>query len=1069
MNMKTTMISVGFSLGLKRHISLCMFSFLILSLGVNLETFAGPVVGNGEIYEQQEITGTVTDKDGMPLPGVNVFIKGTNTGTQTNFDGVYTLNASNGDVIVFSYVGYATQEVTLGDQQTLDVSLQDDTSQLDEIVVLGYTQQTRADVTGSVSSVNVEEATKAPIVNAAEALQGRVTGVTVQNDGAPGSSPVVRIRGFGTSNNNNPLYIIDGVQTDDPSILNSLNSSDIAQMNVLKDGAAAIYGARASNGVVIITTKGGSYGMTGPSISVDTYVGFARATNLPDLLNPQQHGEMIFQSLRNDGAEVTHPQYGSGSEPVVPDMIQGVPVDVTVPAGGTNWLDEIFRTAPTYNGSISLQNGNEYGKFLLSVNYLKRDGIQIETGYERAVTRLNSEFKIGDRLRIGNHLNVSFSNQRSQSDEVNNALRNSPLLPVRDDNGDFTGTYNAAAGLSNPTNPVANLIRASDNYAKRLRVFGDVYATLEILESLNVKTSIAGDLQAYDGRFFLPLNPEHSEPRSTNTLTEQDANDYQWIWTNTVNYNNNFGQHSVNAVAGIESLSYRGKGKGISRNGYLFEDEDFYLLNNGSGDPIIDYSYDNFNTLYSLFGNVNYNFGGKYFLSATVRRDESSRFSGDNKSDIFPSFSAGWVISEEDFYPDDAFVNRLKIKGSWGEVGNQTLPVGNPTININSLNNQVADYPFNGGGAISTGAILSQVGNPNLKWETSVTKNIGLDIDMMDSRLQTRIEFYEITTEDLITQDFSSISTTAIDASAPFVNLGSIQNRGIDFSVGYSSDPTKDFTWGADFNLSHYQNEVTDLISEFQTGNTGFRGGAVTRTSEGEPLSYFYGRKVVGIFNSEAEVSAAADQGFATPADGVGRLQYADIDNNGVINDEDRTKIGSPHPDFTYGLNLTAAYKGFDLSAFFTGSQGNDIYNYQKVFTDFPLFFNANRSTRVLDSWTPENTNASLPALSQTIRNSETNPNSFFVEDGSFFRLSNLQIGFNFPDELIEKLRLQNLRIYVQGTNLFTITGYDGLDPEIPSFNSLTLGVDAGGGIGNGYQPVYPVSQIYTFGVNIKI
>lgn len=1021
----------------------------------------------GEIYTQETIGGMVTDANGVPLPGVNVFIKGTSVGTQTDFDGNYSLDAVAGQTIVFSYVGYTTQEIVLGDQDTLDISLEEDASQLDEIVVMGYTAQTRGDVTGSVSSVDVSEATKAPIVNAAEALQGRVTGVTVQNDGSPGSSPVVRIRGFGTSNNNNPLYIIDGVQTDDPSILNSLNSSDIAQMNVLKDGAAAIYGARASNGVVIITTKGGSYGMTGPSISVDSYVGFARATNLPGLLNPQQHGEMIFQSLRNDGAAVSHPQYGDGASPVVPDMIQGVPVDVTVPQGGTNWLDEIFQTAPTYNGSVSLQNGNDYGKFLLSVNYLKRDGIQLETGYERAITRLNSEFKIGDRLRVGNHLNVSFSNTRS-GNEVNNALRQVPILPVRDDNGDFTGTYNAAAGLSNPTNPVANLLRASDNYNKQLRLFGDLYASLEIFESLNVKTSIAGDLQTYDGRFFLPVNPEHSEPRSTNTLTEQDSNNYQWIWTNTINYNDNFGDHSVNAVAGIESLSNRSKGKGLSRNDYLFEDDEFYLLTNGSGDPIIDYAFDQENTLYSLFGNVNYNYAGKYYFSGTLRRDESSRFLGENKSDVFPSFSVGWVISEEDFYPEDSFVNRLKIKGSWGEVGNQSLPVGNPTINISNLNNQVADYPFNGSGAVTSGAILSQVGNPNLRWETSVTKNIGLDVDMLDSRLEARIELYEITTEDLITQDFSSISTTAIDASAPFVNLGSIQNTGVDFSLGYYSNPTQEFTWSANFNLSHYQNEVTDLISDFQTGNTGFRGGALTRTEEGKPLSYFYGREVVGIFGSEAEVSAAADQGFATPADGVGRLQYADIDNNGVINDEDRTDIGSPHPDFTFGLNLTAAYKGFDMSAFFSGSQGNDIYNYQRVFTDFPLFFNANRSDRVLDSWTPENTDAALPALSQTIRNGETNANSLFVEDGSFLRLSNLQIGYNFADEIVERIKFQSLRIYVQGTNLFTITGYDGLDPEIPSFDSLTLGVD-GNVAGGGLQTVYPVSQIFTLGVNIKL
>lgn len=1042
-------------------LSICIAT-MILNIG-NTDIYAMSTL---EITDQETVSGMVTDQNGVPLPGVNVFVKGTTVGTQTDFDGNYSITVPEGETLVFSYVGFTSQEIIVSDQDTIDVSLEEDASQLDEIVVLGYTQQTRADVTGSVSSVDVSEATKTPIVNAAEALQGRVTGVTVQNDGSPGSSPIVRIRGFGTSNNNNPLYIIDGVQTDDPSILNSLNSNDIAQMNVLKDGAAAIYGARASNGVVIITTKDGSFGMVGPSISVDSYVGFSRAANLPDLLNPQQHGEMIFQSLRNDGAAVQHPQYGEGSEPVVPDMIQGIPVDVTVPPGGTNWLDEIFQTAPTYSASLSMQNGNEFGKYLMSINYLKREGIQLETGFERATTRLNSEFKVFDKLRVGEHLNVSFSNTRN-GNEVNNALRFSPLLPVRDDNGNFTGTYNAAAGLSNPTNPVANLLRASDNFNKSLRLFGDIYATLELFEHFNVKTSVAADIQAYDGRFFLPLNPEHSEPRSTNTLTEQNSNNYQWQWTNTVNYNNNFGEHSVNAIAGIEALSQRGKGNGISRNGYLFETPDFYLLSNGSGAPIIDYAFDQTSTLYSLFGNVNYNFAGKYYLSATLRRDKSSRFRGDNQSDIFPSFSAGWVISEEDFYPTDAFVNRLKLKASWGELGNQTLPASNPTINISNLNNQFADYAFNGS-SVTTGAILSQVGNPNLKWETSVTKNIGLNIGMLDDRLDATIEVYEITTEDLITRDNSLISTTAIDAQAPLVNLGSIRNTGVDFNIGYQSESSSDFTYGFNLNISHYKNEVIDLISEFQTGNTGFRGGPVTRTSEGKPLSYFYGREVIGIFASEAEVEAAADQGFETSADGVGRFQYADINNDGVINDDDRTDIGSPHPDFTYGLNLNAEYKGFDFSAFFAGSQGNEIYNYQKVFTDFPLFFNANRSARVLNSFTPDNPGAALPALSATIRNNETNPNSYFVEDGSFLRLKNLQIGYNFAETIVEKLRVQNLRIYVQGTNLFTITGYDGLDPEIGSFDSLTLGVDGNVG-GGGLLTVYPLSQIYTFGVNIKL
>ncbi|MCM4156291.1 TonB-dependent receptor [Gramella sp. AN32] len=1028
-------------------------------VGGNPDVFAA---SSAEIILQQSVSGTVVDQNGMPLPGVNVFVKGTNTGTQTDFDGNYSLDVPTDQTLVFSYVGYVTQEIVITNQTSLNVTMDEDASQLDEIVVLGYTAQTRADITGSVSSVDMSEATKAPIVNAAEALEGRVTGVTVINSGAPGASPIVRIRGFGTSNNNNPLYIIDGVQTDDPSILNNLNSNDIAQMNVLKDGAAAIYGARASNGVVIITTKGGGYNMSKPTISVDTYVGFSRATNLPDLLNAQQHGEMIFESLRNDGVTVSHPQYGSGAQPVVPSMLQGIPVDVTVEQpNGTDWLDEVFRNAPTFNASVGLQNGNEFGKYLLSVNYLKREGIQQETGFERATTRLNSEFKIGDRLRVGEHLNASFSNTRG-GNVTDLALRMSPLIPVYADNGDFAGTYVASAGLSNPTNPVADLKRASDNYNKSLRLFGDVYAVLEIIDQLSVKTSIGADIQSFNNRNFLPVNPEHSEARSTNTLSEQDFNNYQWIWTNTVNYNDTFGDHSINAVAGIEALSSRNKGKQISRTGYLFETPDFYLLENGSGAAIVDYAYDGTSTLYSLFGTANYNFAGKYFLTATVRRDESSRFLGDNKSDIFPSFSAGWVVSEEDFF-NSSFMSFLKIKASWGQVGNQTLPVGNPTININGLNESLANYAFNGSGSITTGAILSAVGNPNLKWETSVTKNLGFDFGFFEDKLDASLEFFQIDTEDLITQDNSLISTTAIDAAAPFVNLGSVRNTGVDFSLGYNHVTDTDFSYGFNLNLSHYKNEVIDLISDFQPGFGGFRGGAVTRTEVGRPLSSFYGREVIGIFQSAEEVSSAPSQGFENPEDGVGRFRYANIDGNNVIDDNDRTYIGSPHPDFTYGLNLTAGYKGFDLSAFFAGSQGNDVYNYEKIYTDFPTFFNGNRSVRVLDSWSETNTSASLPALSQTIRNGETNPNSYFVEDGSYFRMKNLQVGYNFSEGVADRLRVQDLRLYIQGTNLFTITGYDGFDPEISSTyngNALTLGVD---------DNVYPIAKVFTLGVNIKL
>ncbi|WP_244178486.1 SusC/RagA family TonB-linked outer membrane protein [Maribacter litoralis] len=1017
---------------------------------------------------QSTITGTVLDESGQPLPGANVVEKGTTNGTQTDFDGNYILNVADGATLVFSYIGFKTIEIAVNGQTSVDATLPEDAAALDEVIVTGYSTQTRGDLTGSVGSVDVSEATKAPIVNAAEALQGRVSGVTITNNGSPGATPVVRVRGYGTGNSNDPLYIIDGVQTDDPSILNSINPADIDQMNVLKDGAAAIYGARASNGVVIITTKSGGYNMDSARVSVDMYTGFSKATNVPELLNTEQHGEMIFQSLRNDGVTPSHPQYGDGPNPVTPTTIQRAPVSATVkPGGGTDWLDEIYRTAVTQNASITLENGNEQSKFLFSASYLNRQGIQIATGFKRGSVRLNSEFKIGDRIRIGEHTNISFDRRSGGQSWFNFATRMSPLVPVFDDEGNYAGNYSNDTGLSNPNNPVAEANRQADDFNKSLRIFGDVYATLDIIDGLQFKTSIGGSIRAYNDRRFRALIPESSEPIATNTLREADQDSYEWVWSNTLSYNKSFGDHGINALIGIEAVNVTGKGKEISRTDYFFETPEYYLLSNGLGAANVAYAYDNASSLFSLFGTANYNYAGKYLLTATVRKDESSRFLGDNKSDVFPSFSAGWVVSNEDFWPTDGTVSRFKLKGSWGQLGNQTLPVNNPTTNISVVSEQYGNYVFNGSGGATPGALLNAVGNPDLRWETSETTNFGVELGFFDNKLNLGAEYFIIKTKDLINQDGSQYSSTSIDAAPPYVNLGSIENKGVDATISYADVTDSGFSYGIDMNFSSYKNEVTELISAFQTGFGGFRTtGTVTRTQEGQPISSFYGRVVEGIFATPEEVAAAADQGFATPEDGVGRFQYRDITGDGVINDDDRTFIGNPHPDFTYGVNLTMGYKGFDMSAFFQGSQGNEIFNNDKVYTDLPTFFDANRSVRVLDSWTPDNLDASLPALSSSITNNEGTANSFFVEDGSYMRLKNLQIGYTFNEKVSKMMGMDSVRFYLQGTNLFTITGYDGVDPELqPRFldsgaiDNLTIGVSDNN---------YPLASIYSLGVNLK-
>ncbi|MDT0607869.1 SusC/RagA family TonB-linked outer membrane protein [Croceitalea rosinachiae] len=1037
---------------------------------------------------QTTVSGTVTDSDGAPLPGASVLVKGTTNGTQTDFDGNYTIEADANATLVFSYIGFASQEIAINGQTTINATMAEDAAKLSEVVVVGYTTQTRGDLTGSVASVDVSEATKQPVVNVAEALEGRATGVSIINNGAPGSPPIVRIRGLGTPNNNNPLYIIDGAQTIDPNILNTINPADIAQINVLKDGAASIYGARASNGVIIITTKSGSYNQNKLNVSLDVSTGFSRATRLPDILGAQALGDVFFESQTNDAirlgtpvADISHPQYfPTGGAATVPSQLLGVSllgtgeaVNAPVQPGGTNWLDEIFRSAPTQNITANFSNGNETSKYSATIGYLNREGIPNDVGFKRAQVRLNSEFKVSDRLTIGEHLNVSFSNNKGNVDNaIQFALRSSPLVPVFDDLGRFAGGYANSNGLSNSENPVAILSRNGDDFLKQTRIIGDVYASLNIADGLTAKTSIGGDISYLNSRDFLATDPESPEPRGTNTLTERNQQTYNWVWTNTLNYSKTFGDHSINALVGLEANSSTGKSLQVAATGFLFETPDFYLLDNASGAAIVDpdNTFDFENTLSSIFGSVNYSFSNKYLASATVRRDRSSRFLGDNQTGVFPAFSGGWVMSNEDFFPQDGIINRLKLKASWGALGNQELPVGNPGINQSNLNNQLADYAFGGGGNATTGALLSAVGNADIRWETSETLNIGAEFGLFDDALSISLEYYELTTEDLIVANGNIIGDTAIDAAPPFVNSGNVKNSGIDLNISFQKQANADFSYGIDFNLSTVKNEVTALFNDVPLlGNTGFRGGNITVTEVGQPISSFFGRVADGIYRSEAEVAAGPDQGFANDAAGVGRLRYRDLNDDGVINDDDRDFIGNPIPDATFGLNLNANYKNWDFSAFFAGTLGNDIYNYDKIFTDFATFPNGNRNARVLDAFNATtNPNGSQPALSFGLLNNETAPNSFLVEDGSFVRLKNVVIGYTLPDQITDKLGLSSLRFYINASNLFTITGYDGIDPEIqptnvngsPANTALTLGVD---------QNTFPLSQIFLLGVNLKM
>ena len=1014
------------------------------------------------IFAQNSISGSVSDADNNPIPGATIVVEGTNTGVVTDFDGNYQINASTGDQLTFSSLGFGSQTITVGNQNQINVTLMSSVDILDEVVVSGYQTQQRRSLSGAIGTVDTDEAFKTQVTNAAEALQGRVAGVSVVSGGGPGSAPVIRIRGYATTNSNSPLYVIDGIQTTDTNVMRDINPRDIENISVLKDGAAAIYGARASNGVIVVTTKKGNYNSKN-TLEVNATYGMSQVTRYPDMLNVQQHADMTWQSILNDGNTPTHPQYGSGPTPSVPVFLN-VPIPsgaeyegagAKVQPGGTKWFEEIFDPAATTEVSVAASGGSEQGKYLMSVRYLNQEGVIIHTGFESVSTRLNSEFKIGDKITISENLNITYDKEQGASgNPIQNAAFSSPLVPVRDTNGNFAGTYSNSARVGIANNPVADLARGADDYSKNLRVIGDVSFKYQITPELLFKTSAGITMRDLNGRYFTALNPEHGEAISNNTLNEQSFRQDEWVVTNFLNYKNSFGDHTLDVLIGTEATKNNYKGFGALRTGYLFEDPGFYLLTNGSGVPVISGGGANSSSIFSLLGTANWSYGGKYFATATVRKDDTSRFAQAEADAIFPSVSGAWLVSSEDWFDSSVF-DTLKMRASWGELGNQQIGGSNLDVNISGLSEGTGFYAFSGSGGATPGAVIGSKGNPLLTWETMTSTNFALDMGFLDNKLTATIDVFSNETTGLVAQDTQKISTTAIDAAAPYTNLGAMKSTGFDLSLNYSDTTSSGLTFSINANATKATNEVTELISEFYSGGSG-RIGAMTRTSVGEPISYFYGRNVLGIFQTAAEVAAHATQDGA----GVGRFKYEDINGDGVINDNDRTKIGDPHPDLIFGINLNMAYKNWDMSMFWNGSMGNDIFDYTALYYETPYFFNGGRSTRVLDSWSPTNTGAELPALSETILNNEfTSANSFFVRDGSYLRLRTLQIGYTLPDTIASKLGASSARVYYNGTNLLTLTDFTGLDPEVPRGGALDIGV---------YSAQYPTNSASSLGINIK-
>ena len=1025
------------------------------------------VLSLGMMFAQQRtITGKVT-ADGEPMPGVNVTVQGTVVGAITDINGGYTINVPGaGAVLVFSSIGYVTQSVTVGSQNVIDVVLESDLRALQEVVVTGYTQQRRRDLTGAIATVEPAKLTAVPTGNVSNQLQGRTAGVTVLGDGRPGETSKVRIRGFSSFENNDPLYIVDGVPTQD---ISALNPNDVASISVLKDaGAASIYGSRASNGVIIVSTKKGS---TGAKVSYSMYYGTQDPGKGPDnLLNTLEYANLQWLVYRNDGTVAVHPIYGSSANP-----------NPTIPkwAGDTDWYDAITRNAMIQNHDLSLSAGTNKARYFAAIGVYKQDGIVIYTDANKYTARFNTEFNfLNDRIKLGENLTFAYrtghgvGNLEEGSPIQQASYRSQPIIPVIVTvpvsgvghdfvPGEWGGTAMAST-LGQAENQVATRTRAKDDNSWNMHLIGSVFLDVRILQGLNFRSTLGGTFDAGTWMAYSYKTYERIENNATNSFQEESYFGSDWVWTNILTLDKTFGQHKILAVGGYEAVKY-GIGRGIGGNRASYFTDDFLYRTLSTGATMTNvYGWLNTpTTLVSQFMRADYSFMDRYMVSATIRRDGSSRFGEDNRYGIFPSFSLGWRIKDESFLRDVGWLSDLKLRGSYGTMGNQ-LAVS-PQNQYYSYGGDPAFsfYDINGTFSSSVqGFRPTRIGNPDAKWETNITTDIGFEAGFLNNMIGVKFDWYSKKTKDLLYR--LELPGTAGDAEAPYVNVAAMSNTGVDMELSYR-DQWGDFGFEGSAVLTTYKNNI-DKIAEGLTffdaanqTNTGNRvNGVPSRNMVGHPMSSFFGYRVLGLFQTPGEVDAAPDQTGAEP----GFFRFDDTKPDNKIDPDDRTFIGNPNPKFTYGLNLALTWKNFDLSTFLYGSQGNDIYNYNRWWIDFWPSFAGQKSTDLLyNSWTSTNTGAKVPKASNK-SNFSTNTEicDYYIEDGSFLRLKNIQLGYTIPQSITEKVSISSLRVYLQAVNLFTITKYSGLDPELGGWDT-SFGMDAGN---------YPLVKQFLFGINVS-
>ena len=1010
--------------------------------------------------QQVNVSGVIKDATGETIIGASVMVKGTKTGTVTDFDGKFHVECTPGATLVISYIGYQTQEVKAADG--MNVVLQEAANDLNEVVVTGYTTQRKADLTGAISVVSVDDIAKQNENNPIKALQGRVPGMNISADGSPSGTATVRIRGIGTLNNNDPLYIVDGIPT--KAGMHELNGNDIESIQVLKDAASAsIYGSRAANGVIIITTKKGKEGKI--KVDFDGSIAVSTYAHKMKVLNAKEYGQVMWQAYVNDGMDPNTNglgyRYDWGYNAQGTPVLNGISMKKylddagTTPAADTDWFDETTRTGVIQQYNVSVSNGSDKGSSFFSLGYYKNLGIIKTSDFNRFSARMNTEYKLlkNKMLTVGEHFTLNRTSEvQAPGGFLQNVLQFNPSLPIYTEDGNYAGPV---GGYPDRYNPVAVLERNKDNRYTYWRMFGDAYLNLNPFKDFNIRTTFGLDYSQKQQRFFTYPVTEGNVANNKNGVEAKQEHWTKWMWNAVATYNMALGKNRIDLMAGMElnrqdDIYFSGY-----KEGFSILNPDYMWPDAGTTNPQA-YGGGSGYSLVSFFGKANYNYADKYMASFTIRRDGSSRFGKNNRYATFPSVSAGWRINQESFLKKASWIDDLKIRASWGQTGNQeidnlaryTLYVSNYGVNENGGQSYGTSYDIagtNGGGTLASGFKRNQIGNDNIKWETTTQTDLGFDFAFFRNTLYGNFDWYFKKTKDILV-NMPGIAVMG-EGSSQWINAGEMENRGFEFNIGYRNQTHFGLKYDVTANISSYRNKITALPTTVAANGT--FGGNGVKSVIGHPMGAQVGYVADGIFKSQEEIDNHATQEGA----GLGRIRWKDLTGDDKITEADQTWVYNPVPDFTYGFNIYLEYKNFDFTAFFQGVQGVDIISDLKKETDIWAGLNIgflNKGKRLLDAWSATNPDSNVPALSLSDNNNEKRVSSYWVENGSYLKLRTIQFGYNFPQTIASKLAMQRLRMYVSAQNLFTIksSSFTGVDPENPNYG-------------------YPIPLNITFGLNV--